>query len=104
MKHQATKDDIALEALLSAIEDDIEYVGYGYGTEHLLDDLGLPATGLALREFLSVDARGFTFRSFGKNIGYTPYDREVNWRNNSGWRHIFVSTNRGDFCVARYTH
>lgn len=96
---RASNDDVALEQLLRAIEDDPLWFGYSCGTEHLLDGTGLPKTGEDLRDFLSASVRVFNIAWWDTRKGHSPYDRVIykritNWE--STW---FIETRYGIFKI-----
>lgn len=95
MNRAATSDDIALEQLLRAIEDDPLWFGYSCGTEHLLDGLELPRTGVLLRDFMTKHCRTFNMHWWDTEKAHTPYDRVVHVRRWERTKYWFVETRYG---------
>lgn len=95
---QATSDDIVLEQLLRAIEDDPLWFGYSCGCEHLLDAVQLPKTGEALREFLNGShTRTFNINWWDTQKGHSAYDRVIH-RRQSNWEQMYlIETRYGRF-------
>lgn len=97
MTSHPSHDDIQLQRLLTSIEDDPLWFGYSRGCEHLLDGLGLPETGAALREFLSASNRSYNIHWWDTKKGFTPFQREVTKRRTDTGTMWMVDTHSGQF-------
>lgn len=73
---QINSDDIDLEALIKALEDDIETIGYVCDKVIQLDGIALPKALSDIQAFLKEKTRSFTITSTF-NAYFTPFERPV---------------------------
>lgn len=94
-------DDELLEALLTAFEDDLEVVGYHSDKKVFLDELGLPQSLLAIKEHVEKSNCHLQIHGHSMREAWTPYYRDVQYRE---WFHgklALVQTARGWICIKR---
>lgn len=93
-------DDVELEALLRALEDDVESFGYPCDRIHHLDGVGLPKALNDLREFIMGKERNLTFLTPYQSI-FTVFKRPVFVKTYQRWREHCVVTRRGIVTIKR---
>jgi hypothetical protein len=97
---QITRDDIDLEALIKALEDDIESIGYVCDKVHQLDGVALPKALSDIQTFLKEQTRAFTFES-SFNQTSTPFKRPVTFKLHNGMKDTIIHSIRGGVLVDR---